>query len=83
LFLRRNEYDWAAPVLGVPRSWECFSSKVPHVLGGPDTTDNITIQSMPLHVSFSLQVIGEARKRTAPGDKLGVVDLRDKDGRLI
>lgn len=82
-FLRRNEYDWAAPVLGVPQSWECFSSKVPPVLGGPDTIDNITIQSMPVHVSFSLQVIGQARRRTAPGDKLGVADLRDQGGRPI
>ena len=51
--LRLDEHAWAAGTHGVPTSWQCFSSNVPVMLGGPDTIDNIAIQSMAVHVSFT------------------------------
>ncbi len=74
--LRNDEHAWAAGTLGVPLAWQCFSSNVPALLGGPDTIDNIALQSMPVHVSFTLQVIAEAKRRLEPGAATAMVDLK-------
>lgn len=81
-FLRLDEYAWAAAPLGKPAPWECFSSNVPAVLGGPDTIENVAIQSLVVHVSFTLQVIRQARQQSEPGAPLAMVDLYDENGRL-
>lgn len=63
-FLRRQEHDWAAAgPLGKPEPWQCFSSNVPALLGGPDTLDNIGVHAMPVHVSMTLQLLGQAQQR--------------------
>lgn len=78
-FLRMDEHDWAAGSLGTPAPWECFSSNVPDILGGPDTLENVAIQPMAVHVSFTLQVIDQAQRQASAGAPLPMVDLRDEN----
>jgi hypothetical protein len=82
-FLRLDEYAWAASALGKPASWQCFSSNVPMILGGPNTIENVAIQSLAVHVSFTLQVIRQARQQATPGTPLAMVELYDESGRLL
>lgn len=74
-----DEHDWAAGSLGPPAPWECFSSNVPAILGGPDTLENVAIQPMAVHVSFTLQVIDQAQRQASAGAPLPMVDLRDEN----
>jgi hypothetical protein len=82
-FLRHDDYAWAAAALSKPSAAECFSSNVPRILGGPDTIDNVAIQSLIVHVSFTLQVIRQTRQQSDPGGALGIVEVYDDNGRLI
>lgn len=78
-FLRMAEHDWAAESLGTPAPRQCFSSNVPVLLGGPDTLENVAIQPMAVHVSFTLQVIDQAQHQASAGAPLPMVDLRETD----
>src|SRR5262249_16812600 len=82
-FLRLPEFQWAAAALGKPASWECFSSNVPVTLGGSNSIDNVAIQSLVVHVSFTLQVIHHARQQHRAGERLALVELYDENGHLI
>ena len=62
---RLQEYDWAVPTLGHPAPQDCFSWKMPPVLGGPETLDNLQVVSNYVHVSFTLQVL-QPRTNSAP-----------------
>lgn len=82
-FLRLDEYAWAASTLGKPAAEACFSSNVPAVLGGPDSIENVAIQALVVHVSFTLQVIRQARQKAEEGAPLGIIELYDENGQLI
>jgi hypothetical protein len=82
-FLRLDEYAWAASTLGKPAAEACFSSNVPAVLGGSDTIENVAIQALVVHVSFTLQVIRQARQKAEAGAPLGIIELYDENGQLI
>lgn len=82
-FARIPEYEWASAALGKVSPGECFSSNVPQTLGGGDTIENVAIQSLAVHVSFTLQVIRQARGERIPGEPLGVVELYDESGDLL
>lgn len=79
-FLRTEEHAWAAQALGTPAPWQCFSSNVPVMLGGSDRIDNVSIQSLAVHVSFTLQVIGQAQQQGLSGQPLGMADVRSPAG---
>ena len=64
---RLKEYTWAAGKLGKPGPRECFSWDVPPVIGGSESIKNLRIVSLPVSVSFTLQVIQQAREGGAAG----------------
>jgi hypothetical protein len=83
-FARREAYNWTLNSLGRPSPWQCFSSNVPAVLGGPNTIENLSIQSLSVHVSFTLQLLRLWKeKKLVPGAPVSMVDLYDEEGRLI
>lgn len=82
-FLRTDEHAWAAQALGAPPPWQCFSSNVPAMLGGSDSIDNVSVQAMAVHVSFTLQLIAQAQQQSLAGRPLGMADLRDSQGEQV
>lgn len=83
-FARVEQYRWAVAQRGKPAPWQCFSSNVPPVLGGPATIDNIAIQSLAVHVSFTSQLLQQWKEgKLVPGQPLAMVDLYDQQGNLI
>jgi hypothetical protein len=69
--------------LRTPAPWQCFSSNVPPLLGGPNTVQNISIQSLVVHVSFTLQLLKQWKEgKIEPGAPLAMVDLYDDNGNL-
>lgn len=83
-FARTTEHEWAAGHLGKPAPWQCFSSNVAPALNGKQEIGNISIQSLPVHVAFTLQIFQQIKERgLKPGDPLPMVDLYDEQGNLI
>jgi hypothetical protein len=64
---RLKEYAWAAAELGKPGPRECFSWDVPPIIGGSESIENLHIVSLPVSVSFTLQVIQQSREAGAAG----------------
>lgn len=83
-FARLEQHEWLVNRLGRPAAWQCFSSNVPQILGGPNTLENISIQSLGVHVSFTLQLLKQWKEKTlVPGTPVSMVDLYDNEGNLI
>jgi len=60
---RLREYEWAVGFLGKPEPDQCFSWKMPPIVGGEESIRNLEIAPAYIHVSFTLQVIREAQQR--------------------
>lgn len=83
-FARLDQYQWVVKQLGKPAPWQCFSSNVPAALGGPNTIENISIQSLRVHVAFTLQLLKQWKEnKLVAGKPLAMVDLYDDEGNLI
>ncbi len=57
---RRREYEWAVGFLGKPQPHQCFSWKIPPLIGGDESIGNLEIVADYVHVSFTLQVLRQA-----------------------
>jgi hypothetical protein len=83
-FARMEQYNWLVKTVGRPDPWQCFSSNVPQILGGQNSIDNIAIQSLRVHVSFTLQLLKQWKEKgLVPGTSVSMVDLYDKEGNLM
>jgi hypothetical protein len=83
-FARLHQYQWVVKQLGKPAPWQSFSSNVPVVLGGPNTVENISIQSLPVHASFTLQLLKQWKEnKLVAGKPLPMIELYDENGNLI
>ena len=58
------------------------SVKAP-LLGGSNTIENLDVQSLLVHVSFTLQLIRQAHQQAETGTPLGIIELYDDNGHLI
>jgi hypothetical protein len=69
-------HKWAGEKLGIPHPWQCFSANVPILLGGANSLDNVSVAPLPVHVSFTLQLLKQfAEGKLKAGDPLPKVDV--------